>query len=61
MILQAVDICMTFPGKYPQIPGKYLQKIICEREMYQGWTSSFSSNIFPDMLTVCSAMWKICT
>lgn len=56
MILQAADIRMTFPGKYPQNPDRYLQKRICGREMFQGCTSSSTPNIFPDMLTVCCAM-----
>lgn len=56
MIMRAVDICINFSGKYPQIPNRYLQKRICEREMFQGWTSSSAPNIFPDMLTVCCAV-----
>lgn len=45
-----------FSRKDSQIPDRYLQKRICEREMFQGWTSSSAPNIFPDMLTVCCAM-----
>lgn len=56
MISQAVDICVTFPGKYPWIPDRYLQKRIHEREMFQDWTASSPPNIFPHILMVCCAM-----
>lgn len=56
MILQDVGICMTFPGKYPQNPDRYLQKRVCGREMFQGSASSSAPNIFPDVLTVYCAI-----
>lgn len=59
--LASWGICVTFPGKYPWIPHRYLWKEISEREIFQDWTASFSPNIFPGVcwwyVVQCRKTW----